>query len=325
MLIKTSTRFDGSDIAASDITPQPVFERRRQFVLSAGLGVAGLALTPRAFAANAPADEAKLAATPNPKFQVSDTQTSLKDITSYNNFYEFGTDKGDPVENAHTLQTRPWSVSVEGEIHNPKTYGIDEILKLVPLEERTYRLRCVEGWSMVIPWIGFSLSEIIKRAQPTANAKYVQFITLADPKQMPGLSSNILNWPYSEGLRMDEAMNPLTLVTVGLYGQVLPKQDGAPVRIIVPWKYGFKSAKSLVKIRFVEKQPPTSWNQYASSEYGFYSNVNPDVDHPRWSQATERRIGDGSVFSPKRKTLMFNGYGDQVASMYQGMDLRKFY
>jgi sulfoxide reductase catalytic subunit YedY len=196
------------------------------------------------------------------------------------------------------------------------------LLKLAPLEERVYRLRCVEGWSMVIPWIGIPLSELIKRAQPTANAKYVQFITLADPSQMPGLSEPILEWPYSEGLRMDEAMNPLTLLTMGVYGQVLPNQNGAPVRIIVPWKYGFKSAKSLVKIRFVEKQPPTSWNTYAPSEYGFYSNVNPNVDHPRWSQATERRIGDG-IFTPKRNTLMYNGYGDLVASMYQGMDLKK--
>jgi sulfoxide reductase catalytic subunit YedY len=327
MLIKTSKRYDGSEIAASEITPRTTFERRRQILLAAGVGAATLALTPRARAANAPvpADNAKLAAQPNPKFQVPDKPTSLQDITSYNNYYEFGTDKGDPVKNAHTLQTRPWTVSIEGEIHNPTTYGIDDILKLAPLEERTYRLRCVEGWSMVIPWIGFSLSEIIKRAQPTGNAKYVQFITLADPKQMPGLSSNILDWPYSEGLRMDEAMNPLTLLAVGLYGQVLPKQDGAPVRIVVPWKYGFKSAKSLVKIRFVDKQPPTSWNKYASNEYGFYSNVNPDVDHPRWSQATERRIGDDGFFAPKRKTLMFNGYGDQVASMYQGMDLKKFF
>ncbi|CAM2150096.1 protein-L-methionine sulfoxide reductase catalytic subunit MsrP [Pararobbsia alpina] len=325
MLIKSSARLDGSDIPASEITPRGVFERRRQLLLAAGASAAGLAFGRRAFAANEPADSAKLAATPNPKFQVTDKPTSLKDITSYNNFYEFGTDKGDPVQNAHSLQTRPWTVSVEGEVHNPKTYAIDDLLKLAPLEERTYRLRCVEGWSMVIPWTGFSLAEIIKRAQPTGNAKYVQFISLADPKQMPGLSSNILDWPYSEGLRMDEAMHPLTLLTVGLYGQVLPKQDGAPVRIIVPWKYGFKSAKSIVKIRFVEKEPPTSWNKYAPNEYGFYSNVNPQVDHPRWSQATERRIGDDGFFSPKRPTLMFNGYGDQVASLYQGMDLKKFY
>jgi methionine sulfoxide reductase catalytic subunit len=211
---------------------------------------------------------------------------------------------------------------VEGEIKNAKVYDIDEILKLAPLEERVYRLRCVEGWSMVIPWIGIPLAEIIKRAQPTGNAKYVQFITLADPSQMPGLSAPILDWPYSEGLRMDEAMNPLALLTVGLYGEVLPNQNGAPVRVVVPWKYGFKSAKSLVKIRFVEKQPKTSWSEYAPAEYGFYSNVNPNVDHPRWSQATERRIGEDGFFTPKRKTLMFNGYGDQVASLYRGMDLK---
>jgi len=249
--------------------------------------------------------------------------TPFKDITSYNNFYEFGTDKGDPAQNAGTLRPRPWRVSVEGEVLHPKVFDLDELLKLAPLEERVYRLRCVEGWSMVIPWIGVPLSELIKRVQPTGNAKYVQFITLADPSQMPGLATPVLDWPYSEGLRMDEAMNPLTLLTMGVYGQVLPNQNGAPVRIVVPWKYGFKSAKSLVKIRFVDKQPKTSWNTYASNEYGFYSNVNPNVDHPRWSQATERRIGEDGFFTPKRKTLMFNGYGDLVASMYQGMDLKK--
>ncbi|RKP45703.1 protein-methionine-sulfoxide reductase catalytic subunit MsrP [Pararobbsia silviterrae] len=325
MLIKSSRRLDGSDIAASEVTPRRVFERRRHVLRAAGAGAAGLVFGPRAFAANDAAEGAKLAATPNPAFQVADKPTAFKDITSYNNFYEFGTDKGDPVQNAHTLQTRPWTVSVEGEVHQPKIYSIDDLLKLAPLEERTYRMRCVEGWSMVIPWVGYSLAEIIKRAQPTANAKYVEFVTLADPRQMPGLASKILDWPYREGLRIDEAMHPLTLLTVGLYGQVLPKQDGAPVRIVVPWKYGFKSAKSIVKIRFVEKAPATSWNTYASDEYGFYSNVNPNVDHPRWSQATERRIGEDGFFSPKRPTLMFNGYGDQVASLYQGMDLKKFY
>ena len=214
---------------------------------------------------------------------------------------------------------------MEGEVLHPKVFGIDELLRLAPLEERVYRLRCVEGWSMVIPWIGVPFAELVKRVQPTGNAKYVQFITLADPSQMPGLSTPVLDWPYSEGLRMDEAMNPLTLLTMGVYGQVLPNQNGAPVRIVVPWKYGFKSAKSLVRIRFVDKQPPTSWNTYAPNEYGFYSNVNPNVDHPRWSQATERRIGEDGFFTPKRKTLMFNGYGDLVASMYQGMDLKKFF
>ncbi|NAX10898.1 protein-methionine-sulfoxide reductase catalytic subunit MsrP, partial [Burkholderia pseudomallei] len=286
------------------------------------VGAHGLAL-----AAYASPDAAarKLAAPANPKFVVPEKVTSFKDITTYNNFYEFGTDKSDPARRAGTLRPHPWRVSVEGEVRNPKVYDIDALLKLAPLEERVYRLRCVEGWSMVIPWIGFPLAELIKRVEPTANAKYVQFVTLADPSQMPGLSAPILDWPYSEGLRMDEAMNPLTLLTIGVYGQVLPNQNGAPVRVIVPWKYGFKSAKSIVKIRFVDRQPPTSWNTYAPNEYGFYSNVNPNVDHPRWSQATERRIGEDGFFTPKRKTLMFNGYGDWVASMYRGMDLKKYF
>jgi len=319
----------GDDIAASEITPRQVFEARRRVLKAAGAaalgGVAGAFGVGDAYAAYPSPDAGaqKLAAKTNPKFVVIDKVTPYKDVTTYNNFYEFGTDKGDPAQNAHTLRPRPWRVSVEGEIKQPKVYDIDEILKLAPLEERVYRHRCVEGWSMVIPWIGIPLSELIRRAEPTGNARYVQFITLADPSQMPGLAQPILDWPYSEGLRMDEAMNPLTLLTVGVYGQVLPNQNGAPVRIVVPWKYGFKSAKSLVKIRFVDKQPPTSWNTEASNEYGFYSNVNPNVDHPRWSQATERRIGEDGFFTPKRKTLMFNGYGDLVASMYQGMDLRK--
>ncbi|MFP3557641.1 protein-methionine-sulfoxide reductase catalytic subunit MsrP [Paraburkholderia sp. SIMBA_049] len=328
MWIKRSDRGQlyGDDIARSEITPQGVFENRRRILQTAGAVALGslIGVHGEAYAEYSSPDPKalKLGAKTNPKFVVTDKVTSYKDITTYNNFYEFGTDKSDPAHNAGTLRPRPWKVSVEGEVKNAKVYDIDELLKLAPLEERVYRMRCVEGWSMVIPWIGIPLSEVIKRAQPTANAKYVQFITLADPSQMPGLSEPILEWPYSEGLRMDEAMNPLTLLTMGVYGQVLPNQNGAPVRIIVPWKYGFKSAKSLVKIRFVDKQPPTSWNTYAPSEYGFYSNVNPNVDHPRWSQATERRIGDG-IFTPKRNTLMYNGYGDLVASMYQGMDLKK--
>jgi sulfoxide reductase catalytic subunit YedY len=326
---RNRTLLYGHDIAASEITPQHIFERRRRVLQASGvlaLGGLGSAFgAMRALAAYSSPDQQipKLAAQTNTKFVVLDKVTPYKDITTYNNFYEFGTDKGDPADNAHTLRPRPWQVSVEGEIKNPKAYDLDEILKLAPLEERIYRLRCVEGWSMVIPWIGISLSELIRRAQPTGNAHYVQFISLADRSQMPGLAEPVLRWPYSEGLRMDEAMNPLTLLTVGLYGQVLPNQNGAPVRVVVPWKYGFKSAKSLVKIRFVERQPPTSWNTYAPNEYGFYSNVNPNVDHPRWSQATERRIGENGFLTPKRKTLMFNGYGDLVASMYQGMDLRK--
>jgi methionine sulfoxide reductase catalytic subunit len=324
-----TSRLTGDDIPRSEITPQRIFENRRRVLQAAGAaalgGLIGVGAHEEAHAAFSSPDAKaqKLVAKPNPKFVVVDKPTPFQDVTSYNNFYEFGTDKSDPAHHAGTLRPRPWKVSVEGEIRNPKVYDIDELLKLAPLEERVYRLRCVEGWSMVIPWIGVPLSELIKRAQPTGNAKYVQFITLADPSQMPGLSDPILDWPYSEGLRMDEAMNPLTLLTMGLYGQVLPNQNGAPVRIVVPWKYGFKSAKSLVKIRFVDKQPPTSWNTYAPNEYGFYSNVNPNVDHPRWSQATERRIGEDGFFTPKRKTLMFNGYGDLVASMYQGMDLKK--
>ncbi|MGX7004696.1 protein-methionine-sulfoxide reductase catalytic subunit MsrP [Caballeronia sp. KNU42] len=326
MVMKHTRQLFGDDIARSEITPREFFENRRRVLRAAGalaatglVGVNGEAL---AAMTSPDAKGQKLAAATNTKFVALDKVTPFKDITSYNNFYEFGTDKGEPAQNAHTLRPRPWKISVEGEIKNPKVYDIDEIVKLAPLEERIYRLRCVEGWSMVIPWIGIPLSEIIKRAQPTGNAKYVQFITLADPSQMPGLSDPILDWPYSEGLRMDEAMNPLALLTVGLYGEVLPNQNGAPVRIVVPWKYGFKSAKSLVKIRFVEQQPKTSWSEYAPKEYGFYSNVNPDVDHPRWSQATERRIGEDGFFTPKRKTLMFNGYGDQVASLYRGMDLK---
>ncbi len=329
MWIKRSDRIQlaGDDIARSEITPQRVFENRRRVLQAAGAAALGGLIGTYGEAARAAytspnAKAQKLAAKTNARFVALDQATPFKDITTYNNFYEFGTDKADPAQNAGTLRPHPWKVSVEGEIKNPKVYDIDELLKLAPLEERVYRLRCVEGWSMVIPWIGVPLSELIKRVQPNGNAKYVQFITLADPSQMPGLSTPVLDWPYSEGLRMDEAMNPLTLLTMGLYGQVLPNQNGAPVRVVVPWKYGFKSAKSLVKIRFLDKQPPTSWNTYASNEYGFYSNVNPNVDHPRWSQATERRIGDG-FFTPKRKTLMFNGYGDQVASLYQGMDLKK--
>jgi sulfoxide reductase catalytic subunit YedY len=324
----------GDDIPRSEITPLALFRARRD-VMRQALQVAGASavasaggLLPSLASAaalqemQANSGAQKLSATPNAAYRVSENVTSFKDITSYNNFYEFGTDKADPARNAHTLQTRPWQVKVEGLVAKPGTYDIDQLLKLAPQEERIYRMRCVEGWSMVIPWIGYPLSALIKQVQPTGNAKYVQFLTLDDPKQMSGLSSDILQWPYTEGLRMDEAMHPLALLTFGLYGEVLPKQDGAPVRMVLPWKYGFKSAKSIVTIRFVDRQPPTSWNRYAPQEYGFYSNVNPHVDHPRWSQATERRIGEGGLFTPKRPTLMFNGY-EQVASLYQGMDLRQ--
>lgn len=309
---------------ASEITPRAIALSRRAFLQ-------GLATTPLLAAgwvasahANESAPRQRLMAPRNTKYSATDKATSYADATSYNNFYEFGTDKGDPALYAGSLKTRPWTLKVDGEVKKPLTLDLDALLKLAPLEERIYRLRCVEGWSMVIPWIGFPLSEIIKRVEPTGNAKYVEFTTLADRAQMPGVRSRVLEWPYVEGLRLDEAAHPLTLLTVGMYGQVLPNQNGAPVRVIVPWKYGFKSAKSIVRIRFTEVQPRTSWNLAAPEEYGFYSNVNPEVDHPRWSQATERRIGEDGFFTKKRKTLMFNGY-PEVASLYSAMDLRKFY
>ena len=309
---------------SSEITPQPVFEGRRR--LLAGLGAIAAVATQDVWAQGA------VNATPlaGPRSAVPgaiamDKPTPAEVATTYNNFYEFGTDKSDPARRAHTLKTRPWAVAIEGEVKKPMTIGIDELLKLGAMEERIYRLRCVEGWSMVVPWVGYSLSQLIRRVEPNGSAKFVQFVTLADRTQMPELSSSVLQWPYAEGLRLDEAMHPLTLLTFGMYGQVLPNQNGAPVRLVVPWKYGFKSGKSIVKIRFVEQQPVTSWSLAAPEEYGFYSNVNPRVDHPRWSQATERRLGDGDLFAKKRPTLMFNGYEAQVASMYAGMDLKKFF
>lgn len=312
---------------ASEITPRGVFESRRSFIKQIAAGsIAGGALLQmagrEAFAESTAPH--KLAAKANPSYVVMDKLSAYKDATTYNNFYEFGTDKSDPAKYAGTLQTRPWSVAIEGEVKKPMTLDLDSLLKLAPLEERIYRLRCVEGWSMVIPWIGYSLSELIKKVEPTGNAKYIEFISLADKKQMPGVRSPVLEWPYVEGLRLDEANHPLALLCLGMYGEVLPNQNGAPVRIVLPWKYGFKSAKSIVKIRFVKDQPRTAWNIAAPQEYGFYSNVNPEVDHPRWSQASERRIGEDGLFSKKRKTLMFNGYGD-VASLYQGMDLKKYF
>ena len=313
-------------ILPSDITPQAVYEKRRLLIQAAAAGSFGLALAPWFSREALAANTQTLAATPNPLYFGKDDLTPLKDVTGYNNFYEFGTDKRAPAENATTLQTRPWTVTVEGLVKKPMTFDIDALLKLAPMEQRVYRLRCVEGWSMVIPWDGYPLSSLLSKVEPLGSAKYVEFVSLADRKQMPGVNSPILDWPYREGLRLDEAMNPLTLLTFGLYGEVLPKQNGAPVRVVVPWKYGFKSAKSIVKIRFTEEMPITSWYKYAPSEYGFYSNVNPAVDHPRWSQASERRIGDPKgLFAPKIKTQMFNGYGDQVAGMYTGMDLKKFY
>lgn len=326
MLIKRNP--NGIDVPfASEITPREVFESRRTFLKQLALGsIAGSALLEMAMrdAFAQSSGKQALQAAVNRAYVVMDKPTSYKDATTYNNFYEFGTDKSDPARYAHTLQTRPWTVKVDGEVGKPMTLDIDSLLKLAPLEERVYRLRCVEGWSMVIPWIGYSLSALIKKVQPNGNAKYVQFISLADEKQMPGLGRPVLDWPYVEGLRLDEANHPLTLLALGMYGEVLPKQNGAPIRLVVPWKYGFKSAKSIVHIRFTRDQPQTAWNVSAPNEYGFYSNVNPNVDHPRWSQSKERRIGEDGFFARKRNTLMFNGYGE-VASLYTGMDLKRFY
>ena len=309
---------------ASEITPRELALSRRLFLQ----GMAASSLAASAWVWPAMATESstrqRLPAQRNAKYSAADKPTTLADATTYNNFYEFGTDKGDPALYAGSLKTRPWTIKVEGEVKKPLTLDIDALLKLAPLEERLYRLRCVEGWSMAIPWVGFPLAELIRKVEPTGNAKYVEFTTLADRAQMPGVRSRVLEWPYTEGLRLDEANHPLTLLTVGMYGQVLPNQNGAPVRIIVPWKYGFKSAKSIVRIRFTETQPKTAWNSVAPEEYGFYSNVNPEVSHPRWSQATERRIGEDGFLTRKRKTLMFNGY-PEVASLYSGMDLKKFY
>jgi sulfoxide reductase catalytic subunit YedY len=310
------------DVAPSEITPQIVWKKRRALVQSAAaLGLIGAVSRLRAQSAQS----RKLDAKPGP-FSTMERPTSFDFVTSYCNFYEFGAEKEDPARNAPSrLRTRPWMVQIDGEVRKPRTFDIDELLKLAPLEDRIYRLRCVEAWSAVVPWVGFPLGELIRRVEPTGNAKYVEFATLADPKQMPGLATNVLDWPYAEGLRMDEAMHPLTLLTFGMYGAVLPSQNGAPVRIVVPWKYGFKSAKSLVRIRFVEKQPLNSWHKSAPNEYGFYSNVNPSVDHPRWSQATERRLGEDGLFAKRRPTLMFNGYAEQVAPLYAGMDLTKLF
>jgi methionine sulfoxide reductase catalytic subunit len=316
---------------ASEITPRPIYEQRRELLKWLAAGSAGAALAGwagrEALAQQAGGGLAKLAAGRSgvAGAMTMEKPTAYKDATTYNNFYEFGTDKSDPAEHAQSLRPRPWTVAIEGEVKRPKTYDIDELLKLSTLDERTYRLRCVEGWSMVIPWIGYSLSELVKRVEPTGNAKYVEYVTLADPKQMPGVRSSVLDWPYVEGLRMDEAMHPLALLTFGMYGEVLANQNGAPLRMVLPWKYGFKSGKSIVKIRFVEKQPDSSWMKAAIQEYGFYSNVNPHVDHPRWSQATERRIGEDGLFNKKRPTQMFNGYEAQVGQLYAGMDLKKYY
>jgi sulfoxide reductase catalytic subunit YedY len=305
-----------TDIKGSEITPRDVYLRRREFLL----GAAAVGLLP-AYAGIAAA--APLQAVKSP-FSTDEKLTTREDVTSYNNFYEFGTDKAAPAANAHTLTTKPWSVKVDGMAGKPADYALDDILKGVTLEERIYRMRCVEGWSMVIPWVGFPLADLLKRIEPQGSAKYVAFETLKRPAEMPGQRGILqpLPWPYVEGLRLDEAMHPLTILAVGLYGETLPNQNGAPLRLVVPWKYGFKSIKSIVRITLTDKQPPTSWSLQNSSEYGFLSNVNPEVDHPRWSQAMERRIGEGGLFAKKRPTLMFNGYGDQVASLYSGQDLK---
>ncbi|MEY3951887.1 MAG: protein-methionine-sulfoxide reductase catalytic subunit MsrP [Pseudomonadota bacterium] len=317
---------------SSEVTPQSTWQASRRRLLKgvpaiAG-GLSGLGVSaPLSVQASAlvPKDTKALAAKKS-AYVLMEPLTPIEDVAGYNNFYEFGTDKADPARRAPgRLKTSPWTVQVSGLVQKPFTLDLDDLMKLAPLEERVYRLRCVEGWSMVIPWIGYSLSHLIQRAKPLGSAKFLSFVTLADPAMMPGLSAPVLDWPYREGLRMDEARHPLTLLSLGLYGQTLPAQNGAPVRLVVPWKYGFKSAKSIVRIEFLEQQPQTSWMQAAPQEYGFYSNVNPSVPHPRWSQASERRIGEGGLFSPRRATLAFNGYAEQVEGLYRGMDLRRFF
>ena len=305
-----------------DITDEALYLRRRE-LLRLGAGVAGAALLPALTVRAAPSESEKmgvpLAAVPNPRFSTDEERSDYDDATSYNNFYEFGTHKEDPARNSRDFAPLPWSVSIEGELKKPGVVAFEDLVAPHPLEERVYRLRCVEAWSMVIPWIGFPLGDLIKRLEPTSRAKYVEFKTLLDPVRMPGQRRPVLRWPYREGLRMDEAMNPLAILAVGMYGNTLPPQNGAPLRLVVPWKYGFKSIKSIVSIRLTEEQPVTSWSESAPREYGFYANVNPEVDHPRWSQKRERRIGDFR----KRPTLPFNGYGEQVAGLYAGMDLRR--
>jgi sulfoxide reductase catalytic subunit YedY len=320
---------------SSEITPRSAYLGRREWLQRLALGAGGATMAAWAardgLAQTAASRPNRLAPLPGMRSAVAGAQTvekltSYQDASTYNNFYEFGTDKSDPAPNARGMKTRPWTVAVEGLVNKPRTFGLDDLMKVAPLEERIYRLRCVEGWSMVIPWVGFSLAELIRQVEPQGSAKYVEFVTLADRETMPGVRSSVLLWPYVEGLRMDEARHPLTMLAFGMYGEVLPNQNGAPVRLVVPWKYGFKSGKSLVKIRFVEKEPKTAWNIAAPQEYGFYSNVNPDVPHPRWSQSTERRIGDeGGLFAKRRKTERFNGYEAQVGSLYAGMDLKKYY
>ncbi len=333
----------GKKPASSEITPRHLYHRRREFIkngllfaaTSTGVGGSLLWLLSgrrggrlgRSKAAGADGaggashETHALEVAARSLYSTSEPMTPFRDVTSYNNFYEFGTGKSDPAANAGTLRPRPWTVAIEGEVNRPQVVDIDQLIKWSPLEERIYRMRCVEAWSMVVPWLGFPLGELIKRVEPTSRARYVAFTTLLDPEQMPAQRRSVLDWPYVEGLRLDEAMHPLTILAVGLYGKPLPNQNGAPLRLVVPWKYGFKGIKSIVRVRFTEKQPPTTWNSAAPEEYGFYANVNPAVDHPRWSQATERRIGEFL----RRPTLPFNGYAEQVARLYSGMDLRRFF
>jgi sulfoxide reductase catalytic subunit YedY len=329
MLVRKSDRL-GPSIPSSEITPKPVFDHhqqtRRDFLAGAAVvGAGAIAATriPSLFGHTEEVHAAMQLQTVPSKYTVSEIQTPFNKATTYNNFYEFGTDKSDPARNAHTLHPRPWTVKIDGLVKKPQTLDIDAIMKYRPLENRVYRHRCVEAWSMVIPWDGYSLSDLINFCEPLPSAKYVEFTTLLDHKQMPNIPGGF-SWPYTEGLRMDEAMNPLALLTFGCYGQPLPNQNGAPIRVVMPWKYGFKNCKSIVKISFVAKQPRTLWNDMAPNEYGFYSNVNPNVDHPRWSQARERRI-DSSFLPHTIPTQMFNGYSDQVASLYNGMDLKKYF
>jgi len=313
------------DLTYADVTSRSVYLDRRKFLRAMGIvgatAAAGKGLFDLAWPSQTAFAATKLTGLVKSPFSTTEKQNTFEDVTHYNNFYEFGTDKGDPAKNSKNFNASAWSVSVEGEVKKPRKFSMDEILKIAPLEERIYRHRCVEAWSIVVPWIGFSFSNLINLVEPTPKAQFVAFESYFDPRQMPQAKYAGIDFPYVEGLRMDEAMNPLALLCVGMYGETLPNQDGAPVRITLPWKYGFKSAKSLVKIKFQEKMPPTTWNRLASNEYGFYANVNPNVDHPRWSQAKERRLGE--IF--KRPTLMFNGYGDQVAGIYSGMDLKKNY
>ena len=308
-------------IAPSDITPPEVFFNRRALLAAAlAQGVSALA----AGAEESAPTGATLQYTRNDRYSVKEPPNRWEEITTYNNYYEFGTDKDEPAVNARSFKTQPWKVAIEGEAEVKGSFALEDLLKPHALEERIYRFRCVEAWSLVVPWVGFPLGDLLQRFKPTSKAKYIEMTTLLDPSRMPGQRVQVLQWPYVEGLRIDEAMHPLTLLVVGLYGRTLPNQDGAPLRLIVPWKYGFKSIKSIVKIRFTERQPRNSWNIAAPSEYGFYANVNPQVDHPRWSQASERHIGAGFLAS-RRPTLPFNGYADQVASLYQGMDLRRYF